>query len=143
MLPIRWMAPETIQYTCRKFSSASDIWAFGVTLWEIYTFGQRPYFELSNQEVLMQVPNEKLTLTPPTENCPPIVQKIMQDCWKFEPDHRISFDNIVKALEQNISQDFAANLSYDMFSLYETPIVNPIVKSSLKGPEGYIEVDMK
>ena len=55
MLPIRWMAPETIQYsstrTAGKFSAASDIWAFGVVLWEIFTLGQRPYFQLTNQEV--------------------------------------------------------------------------------------------
>ena len=51
LLPVRWMAPETIQYTSRKFSAASDVWAFGVVLWEIFTFGQRPYFNLSNEEV--------------------------------------------------------------------------------------------
>ena len=59
MLPIRWMAPETIQYTCRKFSSASDVWAYGVNIWELYTFGQKPYFNLSNQDVLIKITEEK------------------------------------------------------------------------------------
>ena len=62
MLPIRWMAPETIQYTCRKFSSASDVWAYGITIWELYTLGQKPYFNLSNQDVLIKIAEEKLTL---------------------------------------------------------------------------------
>ena len=43
-VPIRWMAPEAIRYT--KFSSASDVWAYGITIWEIYTFGENPYFLL-------------------------------------------------------------------------------------------------
>ena len=54
LLPVRWMAPETIRYNCRKFSAASDVWAFGVVVWEIFTFGQRPYYNLSNQEVWFQ-----------------------------------------------------------------------------------------
>ncbi len=49
MLPIRWMAPESIQFG--KFSAETDVWAFGIVLWEIFTFGKRPYFSYSNQEV--------------------------------------------------------------------------------------------
>ena len=49
-VPIRWMAPEAIRYT--KFSSASDVWAYGITIWEIYTFGENPYFLLlDNRQV--------------------------------------------------------------------------------------------
>ena len=49
MLPIRWMSPESIQFG--RFSPESDIWAFGIVLWEIFEFGKRPYFSYSNQEV--------------------------------------------------------------------------------------------
>ena len=49
MLPIRWMSPESIQFG--RFSPQSDIWAFGIVLWEIFEFGKRPYFSYSNQEV--------------------------------------------------------------------------------------------
>ena len=49
-VPIRWMAPEAIRYT--KFSTASDVWAYGITIWEIYTFGENPYFLLlDNRQV--------------------------------------------------------------------------------------------
>ena len=49
MLPIRWMPPESIMY--RKFTTESDIWSFGVVLWEIFTFGKQPWYQLSNSEV--------------------------------------------------------------------------------------------
>lgn len=49
MLPIRWMPPESIMY--RKFTTESDIWSFGVVLWEIFTYGKQPWYQLSNSEV--------------------------------------------------------------------------------------------
>ena len=126
MLPIRWMAPETIQYTCRKFSSASDVWAYGVTIWELYTFGQKPYFNLSNQDVLIKITEEKLTLVSQIpDSCPGLLRNLLKQCWQYEPDKRCTFEDIVEILENSdeSEQEFA-NPSYglpDSTMEYETP----------------------
>lgn len=48
-IPIRWTAPEAIAY--RKFTSASDVWSYGIVMWEVISYGERPYWEMSNQDV--------------------------------------------------------------------------------------------
>ena len=50
-IPVRWTAPESIQF--RKFTIASDIWSYGILLWEIMSFGERPYWDWGNYEVLL------------------------------------------------------------------------------------------
>lgn len=53
MLPIRWMPPESIMY--RRFTTESDVWSLGVVLWEIFTYGKQPWYQLSNNEVRLTV----------------------------------------------------------------------------------------
>lgn len=48
-IPIRWTAPEAIAY--RKFTSASDVWSYGIVMWEVMSYGERPYWDMSNQDV--------------------------------------------------------------------------------------------
>ena len=84
------MAPETIEY--QKFSMWSDVWAFGVTLWEIYTFGQNPYSTLQDQDVLYEVSNG-LTLDVP-KNCSECIKNLMNRCWHFETIKRCNFQEI-------------------------------------------------
>lgn len=52
-IPIRWTAPEAIAY--RKFTSASDVWSYGIVMWEVMSYGERPYWDMSNQDVSVDV----------------------------------------------------------------------------------------
>ena len=52
-IPIRWTAPEAIAY--RKFTSASDVWSYGIVMWEVMSYGERPYWDMSNQDVSMNI----------------------------------------------------------------------------------------
>ena len=61
-IPIRWTAIEAIDY--RKFTSASDIWSFGILCWEVISFGERPYWNWSNQDVIRAIKNS-FRLPPP------------------------------------------------------------------------------
>ncbi len=64
-IPIRWTAIEAIDY--RKFTSASDVWSFGVLSWEVVSFGERPFWNWSNQDVIKSIKNS-FRLPPPMVN---------------------------------------------------------------------------
>ncbi|XP_072840539.2 high affinity nerve growth factor receptor isoform X1 [Pogona vitticeps] len=90
MLPIRWMPPESILY--RKFTTESDIWSFGVVLWEIFTYGKQPWYQLSNTEAIECITQGRELERPRT--CPSEVYDIMQSCWQREPQQRQSMREI-------------------------------------------------
>lgn len=95
LLPVRWMSPESVVYG--RFTLESDIWSFGVVLWEIYSFGKQPYYGHSNEEVVKLI-LDGIMLIPP-EECPSLICELMKNCWKTEPRHRITFPNICDKLE--------------------------------------------
>ncbi|CAN8002191.1 unnamed protein product [Ixodes hexagonus] len=97
MLPVRWMAPESIMYG--KFTLESDVWSYGVVLWEIFTYGKQPYYGHSNEEVVKLI-LQGILLSPP-EECPAYVYSIMAGCWKTEPRDRLGFGDIYKRLLEN------------------------------------------
>ncbi|XP_039590894.1 inactive tyrosine-protein kinase transmembrane receptor ROR1 [Polypterus senegalus] len=90
LLPIRWMPPEAIMYG--KFTTDSDIWSFGVVLWEIFSFGLQPYYGFSNQEVIEMV--RKRQLLPCPEDCPPRMYGLMTECWQESAARRPRFKDI-------------------------------------------------
>ncbi|XP_029775655.1 tyrosine-protein kinase ABL1 isoform X2 [Suricata suricatta] len=93
--PIKWTAPESLAYN--KFSIKSDVWAFGVLLWEIATYGMSPYpgidlsqvYELLEKDYRMERP----------EGCPEKVYELMRACWQWTPSDRPSFAEIHQAFE--------------------------------------------
>ncbi|XP_015787696.1 tyrosine-protein kinase transmembrane receptor Ror-like [Tetranychus urticae] len=101
MLPIRWMSPESIIYG--KYTLESDVWSFGVVLWEIFAFGKQPYYGHSNDEVIRLI-LQGILLIPP-EDCPEFIYKLMAGCWKTEPKDRLNFNTIYKELITNCSPD--------------------------------------
>ncbi|XP_017567920.1 tyrosine-protein kinase Lyn-like [Pygocentrus nattereri] len=93
--PIKWTAPEAISYG--SFTIKSDMWSFGILLYEIITYGKIPYTGLSNAEVMARV--HRGYRMPRPENCPNKLYEIMTSCWKAEPEERPTFDYMQSILE--------------------------------------------
>uniref|UniRef100_A0A3B4AX71 non-specific protein-tyrosine kinase n=1 Tax=Periophthalmus magnuspinnatus TaxID=409849 RepID=A0A3B4AX71_9GOBI len=90
-LPIKWMAPESINF--RRFTSASDVWMFAVCVWEIMSYGQQPFFWLENRDVINQL--EQGIRLPKPDNCPPALYSLMTRCWSYDPRERPTFTELV------------------------------------------------
>ena len=101
LLPIRWMPPDLLVSSEEgpSFSLHSDIWAFGVFCWEVWTYAQLPYDRYSDEEVLDMVPAGS-RLRNPSRSCPPELYLVMMDCWSDQPQNRPQFGTICTALEQ-------------------------------------------
>uniref|UniRef100_A0A8C7LTQ3 non-specific protein-tyrosine kinase n=1 Tax=Oncorhynchus mykiss TaxID=8022 RepID=A0A8C7LTQ3_ONCMY len=90
-LPIKWMAPESINF--RRFTTASDVWMFAVCIWEILSQGQQPFFWLENRDIINQL--EQGIRLPKSDNCPPALYSLMTRCWSYDPRDRPSFTELV------------------------------------------------
>uniref|UniRef100_A0A8C4QCB3 Tyrosine-protein kinase receptor n=1 Tax=Eptatretus burgeri TaxID=7764 RepID=A0A8C4QCB3_EPTBU len=95
LLPVRWMAPESLQDGI--FTIRSDVWAFGVLLWEIMSLGQQPYPARTNIEVLKFVVADGRLECP--SNCPDAIYKLMASCWRTGADERPSFSFLLEELQ--------------------------------------------
>lgn len=99
--PIKWTSPEAALFN--KFTIKSDVWAFGILLTELVTYGRVPYPGMGNAEVLAQV--ERGYRMPCPANCPPSLYIIMMDCWKAEPISRPTFETLQWRLEDFFVMD--------------------------------------
>uniref|UniRef100_A0A8C5G0F7 receptor protein-tyrosine kinase n=1 Tax=Gouania willdenowi TaxID=441366 RepID=A0A8C5G0F7_GOUWI len=97
-IPIRWTAPEAIAF--RKFTSASDVWSYGIVMWEVMSFGERPYWDMSNQDVINAI--EQDYRLPPPPDCPTHLHQLMLDCWQKDRSARPRFSDLVSALDKLI-----------------------------------------
>ena len=89
-VPLRWLAPEAIRHN--KVSVYSDIWSYGILLWEVFSFGARPYSDLSNAAVVERVLSGQ-TLPRP-DRCPQGVYAVMLRCWNATPSKRPWFHTL-------------------------------------------------
>nr|CAH7751186.1 unnamed protein product [Callosobruchus chinensis] len=103
-LPVKWMSPESINF--RRFTTASDVWMFGVCIWEILMYGVKPFQGVKNNDVIGKIENgERLALPP---NCPPRLYSLMSQCWSYEPSKRPSFKDIKEILQEILLEERSA-----------------------------------
>ncbi|XP_072474899.1 tyrosine-protein kinase Fes/Fps [Notamacropus eugenii] len=94
-VPVKWTAPEALNYG--RYSSESDVWSFGILLWETFSLGASPYSNLTNQQTRELV--EKGGRLPCPDLCPDAVFRLMEQCWAYEPSQRPSFSAIHQELQ--------------------------------------------
>ncbi|XP_044749880.1 insulin-like peptide receptor [Coccinella septempunctata] len=102
LLPVRWMAPESL--ADGVFSSESDVWSYGIVLWEMVTLAEHPYQGMSNEQVLKFVTTRGRLGRP--KDCPNVLWEIMEVCWEHKPSKRPPFIGIVEKLEPLAGQSF-------------------------------------
>ncbi|XP_064618280.1 tyrosine-protein kinase receptor UFO-like [Liolophura sinensis] len=95
LLPVKWMAIESLRD--RVFSICTDVWSYGVTVWEIFTLGKVPYPELENAQVLPELEKGQRLSKPDT--CPDAVYDLVLKCWLENPKERPTFVDIAKTIE--------------------------------------------
>ncbi|CAG7724096.1 unnamed protein product [Allacma fusca] len=121
--PIKWTAPEGLAYN--KFSTKSDVWAYGILLWEIATYGMSPYPGVDLTDVYHMLEKGHRMECPP--GCPEIIYQIMRSCWKWDPNERPNFWEIhgtLVSLMQPIQY-------YDEDDLIEPPMVPSFMSSEV------------
>ena len=105
VLPIRWMPLEAILFC--KFSMQSDVWSFGIVLWEMFSCGAQPYYSLSNEEVVEYVKKKKVLQCP--VDCPSDFYDLMVNCWTSDPNKRPTASELHAHL-QNWNSCYNANI---------------------------------
>uniref|UniRef100_A0A8C2ZCK9 Tyrosine-protein kinase n=1 Tax=Cyclopterus lumpus TaxID=8103 RepID=A0A8C2ZCK9_CYCLU len=89
-IPIKWTAPEALNYG--RYSSDSDVWSYGILLWETFSLGVCPYPGMTNQQAREQVEKGYRMSCP--KCCPDDVYKVMQRCWHYNPEERPKFSDL-------------------------------------------------
>ncbi|CDI98043.1 tyrosine kinase [Echinococcus multilocularis] len=94
--PLKWYAPECIYYF--RFDSKSDVWSYGITLWEVFSYGERPYKDMKGAQILAML-DQGLRLSRPVR-CPEAIYAVMQQCWNAEGVRRPTFAELVLTMSR-------------------------------------------
>uniref|UniRef100_A0A3P8T695 Tyrosine-protein kinase n=1 Tax=Amphiprion percula TaxID=161767 RepID=A0A3P8T695_AMPPE len=87
-IPVKWTAPEALNY---RYTTDSDVWSFGILLWETFSMGMTPYTSMTNQQTRDEVEKYRM---PAPHSCPVEVSRIMISCWQYDPKNRPSFKKL-------------------------------------------------
>ncbi|KAM4713848.1 non-receptor tyrosine-protein kinase TNK1 isoform 2-T2 [Anableps anableps] len=104
-IPFAWCAPESLRIG--SFSHSSDVWMFGVTMWEMFTYCEEPWLGLSGRQILFRVEMEGERLEKPTD-CPQELYAVMRKCWAINPVDRPSFAELITMLAEAKPAQFQA-----------------------------------
>ncbi|KAL5016982.1 hypothetical protein ScPMuIL_006571 [Solemya velum] len=94
-VPVKWTAPEAVLYG--KFTTKSDVWSYGILLYELITHGQEPYRDMNNRQAIEMV--ERGYQMPRPHNCPEPFYEILLKCWKKNPENRPTFEYLCNFLD--------------------------------------------
>ncbi|XP_042268969.1 tyrosine-protein kinase Fes/Fps isoform X1 [Thunnus maccoyii] len=89
-IPVKWTAPEALNYG--RYTTDSDVWSFGVLLWETFSMGMTPYASMTNQQTRDEV--ERGYRMPAPHGCPSEISRLMTSCWQYDPRNRPSFKKL-------------------------------------------------
>ncbi|XP_072525449.1 ephrin type-B receptor 1 isoform X3 [Salminus brasiliensis] len=119
-IPVRWTSPEAIAF--RKFTSASDVWSYGIVMWEVMSFGERPYWDMSNQDVINAI--EQDYRLPAPMDCPTALHQLMLDCWQKDRNARPRFTDIVNTLDKLIRNPTSLKAVASIPSMPSQPLLD-------------------
>ncbi|CAD5210121.1 unnamed protein product [Bursaphelenchus okinawaensis] len=119
-IPVRWTAPECIAH--HKFTSASDVWSYGIVMWEVCSFGERPYYDWSNARVIEEI-KAGFRLPKPMDT-PDRIYEMMKKCWNHQRHERPSFGDLTTELisiKQELHESYGRDRSLGDISSPDTP----------------------
>ncbi|XP_066557715.1 tyrosine-protein kinase Fes/Fps [Amia ocellicauda] len=93
-IPVKWTAPEALNYG--RYTSESDVWSFGILLWETFSYGTTPYTTFTNPQTREEI--ERGYRMPAPEACPPEIYNLMTRCWQYDPKKRPTFQTLHREL---------------------------------------------
>jgi serine/threonine protein kinase len=121
LLPVRWMSNESLLLGI--YSEMSDVWSFGVLLWEMFSFGLQPYHGHTNPEVIEMIRDRKLLTCP--MNCSRRIYLLMCSCWEEISEQRPTFVELMRRLRQFKEKSITSSSIYDECIL-ENQVESPI-----------------